>query len=95
MVWTSPTGHTYITKPGGSLLFPALAIPTGALVLPTDTVPPGENRGLMMPTRRQTRAQDRAARISWERGINEVRIATEAARRAERFAAGNNDPPPF
>jgi Domain of unknown function (DUF222) len=95
VVWTSPTGHEYVTKPGGSLLFPALAIPTGALVLPMDTVPPGENRGIMMPTRRQTRAQDRAARISWERGINEARIAAEAARRAERLAAGNNDPPPF
>jgi hypothetical protein len=95
VVWTSPTGHTYITKPGGSLLFPALAVATGALVLPTDTAPPGENRGLMMPARRQTRAQDRAARVSWERGINEARIAAEAVRRAERLAAGNNDPPPF
>jgi hypothetical protein len=92
---TTPTGHTYITKSGGNLLFPALAIPTGALALPTESVPPGENRGLMMPTRRQTRAQDRAARISWERGMNEARIAAEAARRAERLAAGNNDQPPF
>jgi len=47
----------------------------------------------MMPTRRQTRAQDRAARISWERGINQARIAAETARRAERLAA-SNDPPP-
>lgn len=94
VVWTSPSGHTYVTKPVGSLLFPALAVPTGALVLPTWTPPPGENRGLMMPARRQTRAQDRAARIARERGINEARIAAEAARRAERFAA-SNDPPPF
>ncbi|HWS92229.1 MAG TPA: HNH endonuclease, partial [Mycobacterium sp.] len=94
VVWTSPTGHKYITKPVGSLLFPTLAVPTGALVLPTSMPPPGENRGLMMPARRQTRAADRAARISWERGINEARIAAEAARRAERLAA-SNDPPPF
>ncbi len=94
VVWTSPTGHTYITKPGGSLFFPVLAVPTGTLALPTGMPPPGENRGLMMPARRQTRAQDRAARISWERGINEARIAAEAARHAERLAT-NSDPPPF
>jgi hypothetical protein len=48
----------------------------------------------MMPTRRQTRAADRAARNKWERGINEARIAAEAAREAARIAA-RNDPPPF
>jgi hypothetical protein len=94
VVWTSPSGHEYITKPGGALLFPALAVPTGALVLPTELTSPGENRGLMMPARRRTRAQERAARISWERGVNEVRIAAEAARRAERIAA-SYEPPPF
>jgi hypothetical protein len=87
VAWTSPTGHTYVTKPGGSPLFPALAVPTGALVLPKSMPPAGENRGLMMRARRQTRAQERAARISWERGINEARITAEAARRAERLAA--------
>lgn len=94
IVWTSPTGHRYVTKPGGSLLFPALAVPTGALILPTGTPPSDHNRGLMMPARRQTRAQDRAARISWERGINEAHIAADAACRAERLSR-NNDPPPF
>jgi hypothetical protein len=48
----------------------------------------------MMPTRRQTRAADRAARNKWERGINEARIAAEAAREAARISACN-DPPPF
>jgi hypothetical protein len=94
VVWTSPSGHEYVTKPGGTLLFPALAIPTGALVLPTGMPPAGENRGLMMPTRRRTRAQDRAARISWERGVNEARLAAAAVRRAERIAA-SYEPPPF
>ncbi|SPM29922.1 HNH endonuclease signature motif containing protein [Mycobacterium terramassiliense] len=94
VVWTSPTGHQYATKPGGSLLFPALAVPTGALVLPTDAPQPHESRGLMMPARRRTRAQERAARIRWERGMNEARIAAEAARRAERIAA-SYEPPPF
>jgi hypothetical protein len=75
------TGHEYITKPAGSLYFPALAIPTGTLTLPTNMSPPQRNHGLMMPVRRRTRAEDRAARISWERGINEARMVA--------------DPPPF
>jgi hypothetical protein len=93
VIWTSPTGHVYTTTPGGGLLFPALAVPTDKLVMPTGMAQHGANRGLMMPARRRTRADDRAARISWERGINEARIAAEAARHA-RIAAGN-DPPPF
>ncbi|EUA29700.1 hypothetical protein I548_2890 [Mycobacterium intracellulare] len=49
----------------------------------------------MMPVRQRTRAEDRAARVRWERGINEARISAEAARPAERSAPHNNDPPPF
>jgi hypothetical protein len=81
VIWTSPTGHNYTTKLFGALLFPDLAVPTGTLGLPATMPPPGENRGLMMPVRRRTRAQDRAARVSWERGINEAWMAA--------------DPPPF
>ncbi len=81
VIWSAPTGHTYVTKPSGALFFPGLAVPTGTLALPTARPPSGGNRGLMMPARRRTRAQDRAARIHWERGINEARMAA--------------DPPPF
>jgi len=63
-------------------------------VRPTDVALSGANRGLMMPARRQTRARDRANRIARERGVNQARMAAEAARRAERLAA-SNDPPPF
>jgi hypothetical protein len=90
--WTSPTGHTYTTTPGASIFFPLLAASTGQLVLPTTIRAPGENRGLMMPARRRTRAAERAARIASERRINEAVIAAEGARR--RIAA-RNDPPPF
>jgi hypothetical protein len=94
VIWISPSRHTDTTKPGGSLFFPELAVPTGTLVLPTWTPRDTGNRGLMMPVRRQTRAADRAARNNWERGINKARIAPEAAREAARIAACN-DPPPF
>lgn len=97
VIWTAPTGHTYITKPGGALYFPQLAVPTGELDLPTWS--PVGNRGLMMPTRRRTRTQDRAYRIWLERNHNEARIAVEAVEAAEaaqrRAHAACNDPPPF
>jgi hypothetical protein len=31
IVWTSPTGQKYVTRPGSRLLFPALCLPTGEL----------------------------------------------------------------
>jgi len=85
-VFTSPSGRTYTTTPGGALFFPQLATPTETLAA-TETLttgPPPDNspgRTLMMPTRKRTRAAERAARIDWERGLNEARWAA--------------DPPPF
>jgi hypothetical protein len=73
-------------------VLPALAIPTGEVVLPKVMPPTTGNRALMMPARRQTRAAERAARIASERRVNEIAIAAEAARK--RIAA-RNDPPPF
>ncbi|MGZ4583912.1 MAG: DUF222 domain-containing protein [Mycobacterium sp.] len=83
IVWTSPSGQTYTTRPGSRLLFPALCLPTGEL--PTAATLPvlSAQRGLMMPTRRRTRAQDRAHRIDAERALNDAHVA-------ER-----NQPPPF
>ena len=77
--WKSPSGRTYTTRPGGALFFPQLAEPTGettgepALQVRRTGSTPG--RTLMMPTRRNSRAAERAARIRWERGINEARWA--------------------
>lgn len=81
-MWTSPSGRVYTTKPAGALFFPQLALPAQELALiPEAGPPPMPGRELMMPTRRQTRAQERAARIAWERGRNAARAAA--------------DPPPF
>jgi hypothetical protein len=83
ITWTAPSGQTYTTRPGSRLLFPTLCLPTGQLpAAPTTELPPGQ-RGIMMPTRRRTRQQDRAYRISAERALN-------AAHVAER-----SQPPPF
>ncbi|MGE2730702.1 DUF222 domain-containing protein [Mycolicibacterium vaccae] len=70
--WTSPTGHTYITKPGSALLFPSLCKPTG--ILWTKDPPTSEHhpqRGAMMPQRRYTRAQAQARYIKLLRRLNE------------------------
>lgn len=75
IVWTSPAGRVYTTKPGGALFFPQLADPSEELSTNVGRPPPSAGRSLMMPTRRRTRAEDRSARISWERGLNEARWA--------------------
>lgn len=81
VVWTSPSGQKYVTRPGSRLLFPALCMPTGELpAVPTAYRP---TCGLMMPRRRRTREQDRTSRINAERALN-------AGHMAER-----NQPPPF
>ena len=83
ITWTAPTGHTYTTRPGSRLLFPTLCLPTGELPTAATAERPTVLRGLMMPTRRRTRHQDRDYRINAERALN-------AAHVAER-----NQPPPF
>ena len=80
MVFTTPSGRVHCTEPLGAVLFPQLAVPTGELVLP-DEPPPGADRGLAMPKRQRTRAEERASRTEWERGLNRARYAA--------------NPPPF
>jgi hypothetical protein len=84
VIWTSPTGHTYTTKPGSALLFPTLSLPTGELELPTsDTTVAGGDRGVMMPKRRRTRADNLQRRFDAERRLNDDYVAERAK------------PPPF
>jgi hypothetical protein len=81
--WTSPTGKTYLTHPSSRVLFPQWNIPMGTLPPPQQPIDPSQARTLMMPTRRRTRAEDRAYRIKCERALNDVDVS-------ER-----NRPPPF
>ena len=92
--WSSPTGHTYTTTPGGSFFFPTLAKPTGTLTISTGSEAVGPDRGMMMPQRKRTRTEDRRSRITLERRINEVRIAEER-RKHEAWLAATYEPPPF
>ena len=71
LVWTSPHGQSYTTHPGSRLLFPRLCRPTAAVTtrdIPGDAPGSGTtSRGLMMPRRKQTRAQQRANTIADQR----------------------------
>lgn len=96
VTFTSPTGHVYTTAPGGALMFPVLGVPTGQLS-PEHADAPRFGRGLAMPTRRQTREQDRQARVRQERRQRHA-INTENQRQRLAWLTtthGDGDPPPF
>ena len=80
IIWTSPRGRTYVTEPGSKLLFPSLCKPSAPVTI-TDVArneAPQHNSGLTMPRRKQTRAQDRAQRITDDRRLNEAEAQVEA-----------------
>ena len=95
LIWTAPSGQTYITTPGSALLFPTLCTPTGQLA-PPQPPPTGSrcaDRAAMMPQRRHTRAQNRVARIAAERKHNQQ--AHQAARSGPAPPNTDDEPPPF
>ncbi|WP_445167562.1 DUF222 domain-containing protein [Mycolicibacterium sp. Dal123E01] len=81
ITWSSPAGRTYRTQPGSRLFLPQWNVTTATLPAPVGQPPP--TIGIMMPTRRKTRAAQRAYRIAAERKLNDALVA-------ER-----NKPPPF
>ncbi|MGB9225736.1 HNH endonuclease signature motif containing protein [Mycobacterium sp.] len=104
LILTSPSGHTYVTTPGSALLFPSLCHSVGGF--PSPEIEPQDycaERTAMMPTRRRTRAQDRASRVATERGHNrEERLARRASREKSWSHSGtapppdtDDEPPPF
>lgn len=98
IVWTAPTGHTYTSVPESRILFPDKITDTPLPNPPPEVADletsPAPGRGIMMPTRRRTRAQNLAQQIAHERALNETDLHAAAAtqeaaarRRAEREAA--------
>lgn len=92
VIWTSPSGQTYITTPGSAVLFPTLGVPTGALEA-ISNLRRSADRAAMMPRRRRTRAQNRARYIATERQRNHLARQTVSSGLAP--PANDNDPPPF
>jgi hypothetical protein len=89
VIWISPAGQTYVTTPGSALLFPTLCTPTATLDATPDR-PRRPYRTAAMPTRRNTRAHNRARYIAAERLRN--RAAREPA---SVPIIANDEPPPF
>jgi hypothetical protein len=83
LIWTSPTGNTYVTHPGSRLLFPQWDTSTGPAPPPRRARAQSSAKALMMPTRRRPRSAERARRIGAERALNDAHVV-------ER-----NRPPPF
>jgi hypothetical protein len=83
IVWISPTGHRYTRPPGSRLHFPhwdtTTPLPPGTATPPAASGSP--ERGLTMPTRKCSRAQQAAQRRHAERQRNQQAI--------------DADPPPF
>ncbi|WP_413232164.1 hypothetical protein [Mycolicibacterium smegmatis] len=81
VVWTMPSGRTYTTVPGSRWVFPQWDTTTTTLPPP----PPRATspaRGVMMPQRKLTRAEQRARQIRAERARN------------EKYLSERNKPPP-
>jgi hypothetical protein len=94
LIWTAPSGHTYVTTPGSALLFPQLCTPTGTL----DPIPHQPHRGehtAMMPKRRRTRAQNRARYVAHQRRDNRRLRQTRHPALAGPAPPGDDEPPPF
>jgi len=92
VIWTSPSGQTYITTPGCAVLFPTLGVPTGALDA-IGNLRRSADRAAMMPRRRRTRAQNRSRYIATERQRNHLARQTVSSGLAP--PANDDDPPPF
>jgi hypothetical protein len=93
VIWTSPSGQTYVTTPGSALLFPSLCVPTtmSGPAMSSSARPQCADRAAMMPKRRRTRAQNRANYVAAERRRNRApRESTGPPR-----VVANDEPPPF
>jgi hypothetical protein len=72
VIWISPSGRKYVTKPGSRLFFETWDTTTADLPPPSIAVPTTGDRSLMMPRRRRTRAAEHAAWVKAERARNEA-----------------------
>ncbi|WP_156662491.1 hypothetical protein [Mycobacterium sp. 1274761.0] len=99
VLWTSPSGDTYVTTPASALLFPSLCTPTAAATGSPAPAWQSTDRAAIVPKRRRTRAQYRALRVAAERRLNRQDREVERGRRrweeALAMAHLKDEPPPF
>jgi hypothetical protein len=83
VVWTTPTGRTYTTRPGSALLFPTVSTTSARIDTPAPA-PTSAGKIKTMPNRRKrNRAKEIGYRIKAERALNDA------------YVAERNKPPPF
>ena len=72
VIWTSPQRQTYTTHAGSRILFPSPCKPTAPVTVVHSAAPHPDSaaRGLAMPRRTTTRAQNRTQAINEERARN-------------------------
>lgn len=92
VIWSTPTGHTYLTEPEGAHWFPALASPTGTPA--TTPTPATRGRCHKMPRRSRSRTDEHTRRINAERAANHHRLEQQR-REHEAWIAAHDEPPPF
>ncbi|MCV7071280.1 HNH endonuclease [Mycolicibacterium rufum] len=89
---STPTGHTYTTTPFSTLLFPTWNTTTPPPPQTAHPTPPRHpRRNQLMPTRRHTRDQNRAAYIRRERELNALQRHHESTAHTD---ATRQTPPP-
>ncbi|ORB49343.1 HNH endonuclease signature motif containing protein [Mycobacterium persicum] len=98
VIWTSPSGDTYVTTPGSTLLFPSLCAPTGEAPRQASQASARcGDRTAKMPLRATSRAQNRARYIAAERRKNhQIRERVAAQQQSEDIpVVVDDEPPPF
>jgi hypothetical protein len=99
VIWASPSGDTYVTTPGGALLFGSLCTPTAAATVAVAPALQSTDRTRMVPKRVRTRAQNKARRVAAERRLNrqdrEVELGWRRWEKALAMATIKDEPPPF
>ncbi|MUL85802.1 MULTISPECIES: HNH endonuclease signature motif containing protein [unclassified Mycolicibacterium] len=75
IIWTTPSGRTYLAKPGSRLFFPQWNTTTAALAPPRSGPRRTADRGAMMPRRKYTRAEQDRRQIRAERALNKALIS--------------------
>lgn len=71
VIWTAPSGKTYVTRPSSRFYFPDWNTTTAELPAVASSPPSTGDRTKMMPRRRQTRAQYYLRRVLAERALND------------------------
>jgi hypothetical protein len=81
--FTTPTGHTYTSKPTSRLFFPTVNTTSAPVTRGSPRKAMADDKTVKMPKRKRSKASDRAYRIAAERALNEAYLALRRAKEDE------------